>query len=516
MSWVTARETWRAGPTVICRVSLVILPVSLACRPHRDMQGFPGDPTCQRIEARSCAEMVCEGNSRCVEDAHGAMCVPAETVRRLEDDEVCMRNGVIVGECKRGLVCRPRLDVQMFVAESVCQKFDGTNCAAILCTGDTMCVEDVRGARCVPTERPQLDCTWDAGTAAPWTREKKERCCAEQQVRCPIPMDETAKNDLAALEDKCHREGADLGECCSKIGVGCPAALFNCTEETPAPGKKEWCCAEEGKCGMDCSAVETLSSEERSTCCDLTGLGCNATSPVNAFKKYVLKLRAVPDVVLRSPKGFLKKLRMSLLRGSSLLAAHPEWLVVTQVGVLMANFTLPPSGRAGWAVDVSLSWNTALMPTEKDVLGHLGGTVGKGDVMKTLEGLATDDGVFGVYYIAADGEDAQQKVVEEIANATAEAAKGEGAMRDNTGGRSFVVSPVLNAAATATDDGSSSSGDSSSSNSLLYGIIAAAGAVCMVSALAIAAFRRSRRKDSTVDHQHFHTPLKLPEEETEI
>eukprot|EP01064_Diplonema_japonicum_P022959 TRINITY_DN332_c0_g1_i2.p1 TRINITY_DN332_c0_g1~~TRINITY_DN332_c0_g1_i2.p1 ORF type:complete len:1253 (+),score=299.64 TRINITY_DN332_c0_g1_i2:62-3760(+) len=490
---------------------------------------FVSEKTCQFPKLTlTCATVDCMDDFTCIEDLSGPRCVPVSSKPRyLSFGEDCNRSDM---KCGKGLECRSVGSLRG--NEKTCQKPVST-CSQIMCEAPNTCFESNGVAKCIPpktgkdcvdggdavlahgmnytigckscacndgrvvcTDNCKLDCEWTARTKAPWTKKHRHRCCKEQGVRCPIDRIIKTIEKCKKLRKGMRTPMSLIKQCCH-VGMKCARQKYDCDDdEINADAKKqEWCCRNEDKlCSMDCMTQESLTLDQRDTCCDWKGIGCREPE-LEEFSRpgFLLKMKGAGEELIENPKAFLRKFRMSMLKASPSLAKNPEKLVVTTVGVLMAGYTMPTDDKMPmWSVSVSLSWNRELQKEEVTMLKNNARTAAAlGADSQELIKTATDDGVFAKYYI--DGS--THAIDSEMHAALKDASKGMGPLT-STDGSSLVVDPVAegNTPTTVGKEPTKENTDSESSKTWLYALMGGIGALCMGSAIALTAYSRRNKR----------------------
>eukprot|EP01064_Diplonema_japonicum_P012702 TRINITY_DN2008_c0_g2_i1.p1 TRINITY_DN2008_c0_g2~~TRINITY_DN2008_c0_g2_i1.p1 ORF type:complete len:913 (+),score=181.33 TRINITY_DN2008_c0_g2_i1:36-2774(+) len=237
-----------------------------------------GERTCQQLP--QCDDATCPDGEVCVEEAYGVRCV---------EKQACMAGQIELAHGESTMVdCNACTceDGYLDCSERECNKkqeciigstpypdgfFFPSDCNTCVClNGGVQCTDD----DCTKS----LDCKWNAQTIAPWTRKQRERCCAEQQVRCPSSAIE---DKYSVLEAQCKQDTGTSGDvasmCCQQLGLRCPSQKYDCNDRTTmVPGKGAWCCSRENKmCGFNCMVPALLSPDDKARCCRWKGLNCD-------------------------------------------------------------------------------------------------------------------------------------------------------------------------------------------------------------------------------------------------
>ena len=175
-------------------------------------------------------------------------------------------------------------------------------------------------------------------------------------------------------------------ECC-KFGFGCPTNPFDCMTSNASawgPQEKHFCCkmtTDARGCAEYCPVATKTRQGSDGYCCDVRG-NCNEEyfayeqaidAKAQAQRKEVrVNVRGMlgQDMadtgdVLQNPKGLLRRLRLQLLAASEDLREKPERLMVTLLGLLQADGSLPTAGEfQSMTVPVPEKWNRALFYEE--------------------------------------------------------------------------------------------------------------------------------------------------------
>eukprot|EP01059_Diplonema_ambulator_P024916 TRINITY_DN4163_c0_g1_i3.p1 TRINITY_DN4163_c0_g1~~TRINITY_DN4163_c0_g1_i3.p1 ORF type:complete len:141 (+),score=46.79 TRINITY_DN4163_c0_g1_i3:3-425(+) len=124
-------------------------------------------------------------------------------------------------------------------------------------------------------------------------------------------------------------------------------------------------------------------------------------------------------------------------------------------------------------------------------------------------GVAADGGVFAEYYF--ENNDAASK---DVADALKMALNGEGPLAENTNGYSMIMQPVADGQTAVDDEQEEKHDDATTSKTLLYSLIAAGGALCMGSAIALAVYNQKKRTYIDADDLYSHMKVTDIEEKS--
>ena len=288
---------------------------------------------------------------------------------------------------------------------------------------------------CAAVTHTLFDCAWSDSTA-PWSHEQREYCCEVENVRCP---DQTAQ-DKTTEEARCEAAATagtlqDSTACCRDFGVGCAAPSdFNCSAGNLASwtdAKQFFCCREKDVCAMRCNradiAAGDVTASQAAFCCDSKGLGCSANTTATQTQRDVdaatkdatkhkralrLVVKEAVEDLLENPKKMLRRLRWAILGASALLQAKPSRLIVTAMGGLLPNGSVP-TGASKFTLNVHRSWNEELNAEETALISTLTLTINTNRGADVLQS-ASADGSFVEYTVQDGSEGTVEAAVGEI------------------------------------------------------------------------------------------------------
>eukprot|EP00754_Rhynchopus_humris_P006864 Rhum_TRINITY_DN13242_c0_g5::Rhum_TRINITY_DN13242_c0_g5_i1::g.58565::m.58565 len=297
-------------------------------------------------------------------------------------------------------------------------------------------------------------------TAAPWgnetyapayfTASPKNTSSACTAMRCPpgttcvdfaggaiCKGDGTPDSIINRCMQVDHLSAEALRECC-KFGFGCPTNPFDCMTSNSSswgPQEKHFCCkmtTDARGCAEYCPVATKTRQGSDGYCCDVRG-NCNeeyfayemaVDAKAQAQRKEVrVNVRGMLDQdmadagdVLQNPKGLLRRLRLQLLAASEDLREKPELLMVTLLGLLQDDGSLPTASEfQSMTVPVPEKWNRALFYEESTLSADGWLTSRAGQLLETSTD-AKNAKVFFEYTI--EGTDAA-KVEEAVHQAAA-------------------------------------------------------------------------------------------------
>eukprot|EP01060_Flectonema_neradi_P032271 TRINITY_DN50_c0_g1_i1.p1 TRINITY_DN50_c0_g1~~TRINITY_DN50_c0_g1_i1.p1 ORF type:complete len:933 (+),score=207.25 TRINITY_DN50_c0_g1_i1:903-3701(+) len=328
---------------------------------------------------------------------------------------------------------------------------------------------------CTPSNG--FDCTWNNQTIAPWTDKQKEWCCTNEGVRCPpkdpftCPDDESlytsaeqrswcCANKNRACSHNCQVKGAvrqtwseaTRSYCCLYEGIKCNSNTndFDCFDTSTewTADRKAYCCKEEDiGCKTECTAAaDTLTTAEKTECCDRAGLHCDPPTGTPAVipdgmerVKFRLNFRGNWNTASKSPLRMFRKFRMSLYAASKTFRSGSVSITVNFMGALMSgNYIAPDSSIQNWQFRAQASWNVDVSPLPSVITS-------KSRSVSTLantfnEAMTSTDGIYFEYDGVGTKEDLDA-FTSEIAAASLEGAQEPptGAFGTNNEGFSLIL-----------------------------------------------------------------------------
>ena len=226
-------------------------------------------------------------------------------------------------------------------------------------------------------------CTWNVNTTIPWGDEQLAWCCVNHGVRCPGPE----AIDLSKTKEECLATAAtaDRSACCDSSGVLCESKCYSNTTALNT-GQAMQCCRQHGLyCSVNCAGAAQLTGNEKHYCCAVNGLYCSEDQAFEqaeaalreAFDKskagkaqgtFLLKVKGQAQEVLANPRQLMLRARLALILASPQLHGDPSRLLMTRVGVLLANGEVPSLNKTGWSVETPVTWQTGdVFDNEKKV-----------------------------------------------------------------------------------------------------------------------------------------------------
>ena len=226
-------------------------------------------------------------------------------------------------------------------------------------------------------------------------------------------------------------------ECC-KFGFGCPTNPFDCMASNASawgPQEKHFCCqmtTDARGCAQRCPVARSARQGSDGYCCDVRG-NCNEEyfayeqaidAKAQAQRKEVrVNVRGMlgQDMadtgdVLQNPKGLLRRLRLQLLAASEDLREKPERLMVTLLGLLQADGSLPTAGEfQSMTVPVPEKWNRALLNEESTLSADGWLTSRAGQVLESSTSSKNAKKVFFEYTIEGTDAAKVEKAVHQAA-----------------------------------------------------------------------------------------------------
>eukprot|EP01061_Rhynchopus_euleeides_P007852 TRINITY_DN16908_c0_g1_i1.p1 TRINITY_DN16908_c0_g1~~TRINITY_DN16908_c0_g1_i1.p1 ORF type:complete len:874 (+),score=267.36 TRINITY_DN16908_c0_g1_i1:116-2737(+) len=321
-----------------------------------------------------------------------------------------------------------------------------------------------------------FSCEWSKDTSAPWTSAQRDWCCDKKQTRCLSENEQKEERALLSCKTSYTTLTPDQQDaCCDKFSIRCKASTrFNCSTDVAQWGndQRDWCCTEEDiACAYSCSATIHGALEddaERNFCCDAKGLGCGKswwdkqqkedeeastqeTKPRNAFR-FTFKGKFTAELQ-ENPKKILRRMRLTLLKGSSILRADPASLIVKLIGLLNPEGKITTGDSASnWQWPVPLVWNTDLHAEESALVNttFFVGTSTSRDA-KVLEEAASDSMYVEYDVVGENGE----KTGDELATAAK-----NGELASNTGGYTLPIEGGEVASVASTPKGNDDDDDS--------------------------------------------------------
>ena len=345
-------------------------------------------------------------------------------------------------------------------------------------------------------------------TLAPWTHEQRLWCCENKKQGCTVVQDKREKC-MAAEKSGATVDAAFKADCCNSSNVMCPEPKFaDCS--APKDDEREWCCRVMQKgCTMTCDA-QKMDLVQATYCCNTFGSKCTddykneqKTLDKQELKKAAKKVwkqikqdvKGAIEDIFENPKAVLRRIRMTLFRGSATLAQNPQNLVVTLIAAYTKDGQMPPTDVADqWRVDIPHSWNEENHAEEHAVVADKSwSTSGASDARAAvvLQSGDSDQKYYFEYRVEGTDEQVGQSVAE------MEESVGSGKLADNSGGMTVPVGSTMPIAVTGASDKPEESSESSDSGmGWLFAVIGSLGALCMGGLVAFVIFQRKQRQQN--------------------
>ena len=345
-------------------------------------------------------------------------------------------------------------------------------------------------------------------TLAPWTHEQRLWCCENKKQGCTVVQDKREKC-MAAEKSGATVDAAFKADCCNSSNVMCPEPKFaDCS--APKDDEREWCCRVMKKgCTMTCDA-QKMDLVQATYCCNTFGSKCTddykneqKTLDKQELKKAAKKVwkqikqdvKGAIEDIFENPKAVLRRIRMTLFRGSATLAQNPQNLVVTLIAAYTKDGQMPPTDVADqWRVDIPHSWNEENHAEEHAVVADKSwSTSGTSDARAAvvLQSGDSDQKYYFEYRVEGTDEQVGQSVAE------MEESVGSGKLADNSGGMTVPVGSTMPIAVTGASDKPEESSESSDSGmGWLFAVIGSLGALCMGGLVAFVIFQRKQRQQA--------------------
>ena len=300
--------------------------------------------------------------------------------------------------------------------------------------------------------------------------------------------------------------------CCLYEGVGCKANKdqVDCFMSSNNWNKteKEYCCmtADIG-CAVNCSVEKSLlSKEEVASCCNRTGLHCDAkvaAADVAAAAAMVaeeegsgfkLSFRGDWKTVSRNPKRKVQLFRMSMIAASKTLQKDPSSLIVTYFGTEKSGEEVPSTGGlSDYGYNVPSAWNVdnemsvaavknaaaASPKSTRRVVSVLGETV--------TEAAKGKDGLFFDYYITGKDVDVISGEVESSKKTV---------LQSNNEGYSLILTDAEISRVMPATETSAPSPSSSSSKGWIFALVGSIVGLCAVGGM-VAFYLTNKKKNNS-------------------